>query len=63
MPPINCEINLMLTWRKDYVISSATGATTFIKYKTLRSNKNYAISRQCKAITTIKIRFYKNNQM
>ena len=26
MSLINCEINLMLTWRVDYVISTADGA-------------------------------------
>ena len=29
MPLINCEVNLILTWSKDYVISSATGETKF----------------------------------
>ena len=29
MPLINCEINLILTWSEDYVISSVTGATKF----------------------------------
>ena len=29
MPLINCEIDLILTWSKDCVISSATGATEF----------------------------------
>ena len=29
MPSINCEINLILTWSEDCVISSATGATKF----------------------------------
>ena len=29
MPLINCEINLILTWYKDCVISAATGATKF----------------------------------
>ena len=29
MPLINCEINLILNWTKDCVISSATGATKF----------------------------------
>ena len=28
-PLINCEINLVLTWSKDCVISSATGETKF----------------------------------
>ena len=29
MPLINCEVNLILTWSKDCVISSATGETKF----------------------------------
>ena len=29
MPLINCEINLILTWSQDCVISSATAATKF----------------------------------
>ena len=29
MPLINCEINLILTWSEDCIISSATGATKF----------------------------------
>ena len=29
MPLIDCEINLILNWPKDCVISSATGATEF----------------------------------
>ena len=29
MSLINCEINLILAWSKDCVISSATGATIF----------------------------------
>ena len=29
MSLINCEINLILTWSEDCVISSATGATKF----------------------------------
>ena len=42
MPLINCEMNLMPTWRADCVISSATGATTFtiIKKKKLNSSSN-----------------------
>ena len=36
MPLINCEINLILTWSEDFVISSATGATKFkIRYTKL----------------------------
>ena len=29
MPLINCEVNLVLTWSKGCVISSATGKTKF----------------------------------
>ena len=29
MPPINCEVELILTWSKNSVISSATGETKF----------------------------------
>ena len=29
MPLINCDVNLILTWSKDCVISSATGKTKF----------------------------------
>ena len=29
MPLINCEVNLVLPWSKDCVISSATGETKF----------------------------------
>ena len=29
MPLINCEINLILTWSEDFVISSAAGETKF----------------------------------
>ena len=29
MPLIDCEINLILTWSANYVISVANGATTF----------------------------------
>ena len=29
MSLINCEINLILTWSEDFVISSATGTTKF----------------------------------
>ena len=33
MPLINCEADLILTWSKDYVISSATGETKFTDTK------------------------------
>ena len=29
MPLINCEVNLILTWSKDYVITSSTGEEKF----------------------------------
>ena len=29
MPLINCEVNLILTWSKDYVITNSTGEGTF----------------------------------
>ena len=38
MPLINCEVNLILTWSRDYVISSATGE---IKFK-ITETKLYA---------------------
>ena len=28
-PVINCEVNLILTWSENYVVSSATGKTIF----------------------------------
>ena len=34
MPLINCEVNLILAWSKDCVISSATGQTKFTMTKT-----------------------------
>ena len=34
MPLINCEINLILTWSKNYVISERHRATTFAKTDT-----------------------------
>ena len=35
MPLINCEIELILTWSKDCVISSATGETQFAITETI----------------------------
>ena len=35
MPLINCEIELILTWSKDCVISSATGETKFAITETI----------------------------
>ena len=34
MPLINCEVNLILTWSKDCVISFATGETKFATTET-----------------------------
>ena len=47
MPLINCEINLILTWSQNCVISSATGATKLAKVdkKTLCSCCNFIESR------------------
>ena len=30
MPIINCEVELILTWSKNSIISSATGETKFV---------------------------------
>ena len=35
IPLINCEVNLILTWSKDCVISSAIGETKFVPVVTL----------------------------
>ena len=45
MPLINCEVNLMLTWSKDCVISSATGEAKFAITETLCSGCNFINSR------------------
>ena len=43
MPLINCEINLILIWSTECVISGATGVTKFSI--TLYSNSNFINSR------------------
>ena len=56
---IQCEVNLILTWSKDCVISSTTGETKlkitdiklYVPVVTLSTQDN----------STIKIWFYKNN--
>ena len=56
---IKCEVNLILTWSKDCVISSTTGETKlkitdiklYVPVVTLSTQDN----------STIKIWFYKNN--
>ena len=40
MPLINCEVNLILTWSKNCVISSATGETKF----TITETKLYVLA-------------------
>ena len=34
MPLINCEVNLILTWSKDYVITNSTGEEKFARTET-----------------------------
>ena len=43
MPLINCEINLILTWSEDSVISSATEKNKLCndRYRTLCSSSNF----------------------
>ena len=31
MSLMNCEVNLILTWSENYVVTNSTGAGTFIK--------------------------------
>ena len=57
MPLINCEVNLILTWSKDYAISSAAGETRFkitdiklyIPVTTLPFQNNAKLLRQLKS--------------
>ena len=58
MPLINCEINLTITWSKDFVISSATGETKFKITDTKLYLLVVTLSTQgnAKGITTIEIR-------
>ena len=54
MPLSNCEINLILTWCDNCVLSNDTKATTF----TITDAKLYLLAvTLCKAISTIKIVF------
>ena len=56
MPLINCEINFILTWSEDCVISSATGATKFkitdtklyVPFVTLSTQDNAKLLQQLK---------------
>ena len=45
MPSINCEINLILTWLVNCVITNSTGARTFAITNTLCSCSNFTNSR------------------
>ena len=57
MPLINCEINLILTWSKNCVICSATGATRFkiadtklyVPFVTLSTKDNAKLLQQLKS--------------
>ena len=57
MPLINCEVNLILTWSKDCVISSATGETKsaiteaklYVLVVTLSTQDNAKLLQQLKA--------------
>ena len=57
MPLINCEINLILTWSTDCIISSATGATKFsiidtklhVPFITLLTKDNAKLLQQLKS--------------
>ena len=52
MPVNNCEINLILTWSYDFIISSAAGAAKlYVPVLTLSTQGT------AKTIKTIKIRF------
>ena len=54
MPLSNCEINLILTWCDNCVLSNDTKATT----STITDAKLYLLAvTLCKAISTIKIVF------
>ena len=55
MPLINCEINLILIWSTECVISGATGVTKFSI--TLYSNSNFINSRYTKLLQQIKSGF------
>ena len=59
MPVNNCEINLILTWSYDFIISSAAGAAKFKITDTKLYVPVLTLSTQgtAKTIKTIKIRF------
>ena len=61
MPLINCEINLILTWSKNYILISGgtdNQAPAFaINDTKLCSSLNFIHPKKCKTIRSIKIRF------
>ena len=70
MPLINCEINLILTWSEDCVISSATGETKFkitdtklyVLVVTLSIQDNAKLSQQLKSGFKVTINWNKFQQ-
>ena len=57
MPLINCEVNLVLTWSKDYVITNSTSegkfkitdAKLFVPVVTLSTQDNVKLFQQLKS--------------
>ena len=57
MPLINCEVNLILTWSSNYVITNSTGAGTsktadtklYVPVVTLSTQDNYILLQQLKS--------------
>ena len=50
MPLINCEVNLILTWSKDCVITNSEGETKFAKFVvTLSTEDNAKLLQQLKS--------------
>ena len=57
MPLINCEVNLILTWSKDYAITNSTGegkfkitdAKLYVPVVTLSTQNNAKLLRQLKS--------------
>ena len=57
MPLINCEVNLLLTWSKDCVITNSTGEEKFaitetklyVPVKTLSTQDNAKLLQQLKS--------------
>ena len=50
MPLINCEVNLLLTWAKDCVITNSTGETKlYVPVVTLSTQDNAKLLQQLKS--------------